>query len=176
MLFLSRLPAFASLQITPISPSPDCIQSTQVASNHTLLSESYMSILQIQAHTCIFSQDSYIPPFSGVVYATPILTPSPLVFRLTHINPCLPSVIINFNISFPVSLFMASSTHPSPYTPSRWRDFNQLNRGCTCLLFNTFDRIWRVPQQSGGPYLKETQPQCKPETCTGKRNPFTFIW
>ena len=42
-------------------------------------------------------------------------------------------------------------------------------------MFNTFERIRSVPQQSKGPYLKETQPEWKPETCTVKRDLFTFI-
>ena len=43
-------------------------------------------------------------------------------------------------------------------------------------MFNIFDRIRSVPQQSGGPYLKDMQPEWKPETGAGKRDPFTFIW
>ena len=43
-------------------------------------------------------------------------------------------------------------------------------------MFNVLEIIQRVSQQSGGSYLKETQPECKPETCTVKRDPFTFIW
>ena len=43
-------------------------------------------------------------------------------------------------------------------------------------MFNIFERIRSAPKQSGGPYLKETQPEWKPETRTGKRDPFTFIW
>ena len=43
-------------------------------------------------------------------------------------------------------------------------------------MFNILETIQIVPQQSEGPYLKETQPECKPETCTVKRDPLTFIW
>ena len=43
-------------------------------------------------------------------------------------------------------------------------------------MFNILVIIQKVPQQSEGPYLKEKQPECKPETCTMKRDPFIFIW
>ena len=43
-------------------------------------------------------------------------------------------------------------------------------------MFNIIERIQRVPQQSEVPYLKETQPECKPETYNVKLDPFTFIW
>ena len=43
-------------------------------------------------------------------------------------------------------------------------------------MFNTFERIRSVPQQSGEPYLKETQLEWKQETWTEKRDPFTFVW
>ena len=42
-------------------------------------------------------------------------------------------------------------------------------------MFNILEIIQRVLQQSVGPYLKEAQPKCKPETCSVKRDPFTFI-
>ena len=43
-------------------------------------------------------------------------------------------------------------------------------------MFNIFEKIRSVPQQSEGPYLKETREEWKAETCTWKRDPFTFIW
>ena len=48
---------------------------------------------------------------------TPPQTPSSIFgFDLPNTNPCLSSVIINFNISFPVSFVLVSVTHPHHMT------------------------------------------------------------
>ena len=106
----------------------------------------------------LFSQDLYITSFSGEVYAISILTPRTVVLIFANPTPtliCL-SVIINFNIFFPVSLFFFCLSYPPlPKKPLKMT-WNPFNRHRTCLLLNIFERIRRVPQQIGGPYLKET--------------------
>ena len=55
-------------------------------------------------------------------------------------------------------------------------DVKPIKQASQIPMFNIFERFQRVPQQSERTYLKETQLKCKPETCTVKRDPFTFIW
>ena len=56
---------------------------------------------------------------------------------------------------------------------TKWRLRSQVSHLSHVPVFNIFERIH---QQSGEPYLMETQQERKLEICTVKRDPFTFIW
>ena len=105
--------------------------------------------------------------FSGVMYVIqPLLNPTQyFCLDLPHTNPCLSCVIIVFSI-FPVYLFLACypplTRYPLKMTWNRWTNTSHVP------MLHTFERIRSVPRQCGVPYLKETQPEWKPETCTGK--------
>ena len=64
---------------------------------------------------------------------------------------------------------------PSPYNLTGWRETHKdIRRTYQC---STSSREFEeCLNKAGGLFLKETQPEWKPETCTGKRDPFTFIW
>ena len=71
---------------------------------------------------------------------------------LPHNNTCSYSVIINFNISLPVSLFFASVTHTSPNTYS-------LKHRSYISIVNIFEssKCASTKQGTNEYYLKETQ-------------------
>ena len=97
----------------PLIPHPTSCMHL-VAHNHAcpfLFSESRIFRPKIQGNTR-FSQDSYTHPFF-LSTATQYFWP-----EKPHTNPCLTSIIINFNVSFPPILFFffTSVTRISPYT------------------------------------------------------------
>ena len=121
------------------------------------------------------------PPFSKLIYdTTPFPSPPPMLsipssmFGLTYndLPLFLSSVIINFNLSSSNLYFKLWPQLPGPpHIPSQ-DDVKPIKK---TSQIHIFERIRRVPKQSGEPYLKETQPERKPEICTVKRDPFTFI-
>ena len=107
----------------------------------------------------------YLYPFSRVVNAIPsVHLTDPVFFILfvfcyNHFQYFLPRIFI-FGLSYP--------TLPIYPLKMIWNPSN--------MRLSIFERIRRVPLQRGGQYLKEPQPECKPETCTGKWDLFSFIW
>ena len=96
---------------------------------------------------------------SRVVYITPSLHP---IQNFWLLHTCLSSVIINFNISVLLCFFYLS--YPAlPLYPLK-NTLNLLNRRHTYLSSTSSREFEECPQQSGRPYLKEIQPEWKPDT------------
>ena len=107
----------------------------------------------------IFSQDSNI--WSDVRNPTPPLNP-PSIFGLdsSHTNPCLSSVIINFNI-FPVFLFLPLL--PIPYHIPYQDDVKPMKTYIAHTNIQQLRENSKSASTKRGSYLKETQTECKPE-------------
>ena len=99
----------------------------------------------------VFSQDSYTPSFLPEYSHQVFLTPS----YLTQ-TPCLTSIIINFNVSFPLScsFFTSVTRYPHILVPSK-DDVKPIKQTSQIPMFNIFERFQRVPQQSERPYLRK---------------------
>ena len=117
------------------------------------------------------SQDSYTPSFLPE-YSHPVFLP-----RVTSHKPLFDIYHNQLQRLFPPILFFLLQLpgYPHILVPSK-DDVKHIKQASQISIFNIYERFQRVPQQSERPYLKETQLKCKPETCTVKRDPFTFIW
>ena len=117
----------------------------------------------------------HTPPFRSVIRSTPPPTPQTYnqqsILVLTNRTPTLLRAETSLTSLSSRYLYFWPQLPIPPYIPSQ--DFVKPIKQTS--MFNIFERIRRVPQQRGRPYLKETQPERKPETCTVKRDPFTFI-
>ena len=178
----------AANQPFPYPPPPPTLRcilpSTLVAPNHycfyflnTICSLSPFSKYR---HIHIFSQDSYTPHFPVVIYVTqPLLNPTQnfwswlnpyrflFVFCYNQLQHLLPCIFLFFCLCYP-----PLTIYPLKMTWNPWKHTSHIH----VPMFDIFERTRSVPQQSEGPYLKETQPEWQPETSTGKRDPFSFNW
>ena len=106
MLFWSRLPTFLEPQISlTLNPSlPSCMPSTLAAPSHNGFY--FLNSLSLYTYRQWQQCDSSLS-FIFLRKASWLSNPTPtlVLFKLS-------SVIINVNISFPVSLFLVSVTHP----------------------------------------------------------------
>ena len=168
-------------------PYPHClptscipIPSNPVANKHSwpfLFSESPISLSKIQG-TFLYMYFLKIPIFlffsrSGI--RNPVLTPHPEFLALTNSTPTLVCPLSLLTSTFPSSYLFYHSYPVLPIFPLKIT-LNPLNRRRKYIC-STFSREFkRVPQQSGVRYLEESQQKWKVETCSVKRDPFTFIW
>ena len=162
ILFCSRLPTIIRDSYHPfVAPTPAAYLPHKFAQPFPiLLSESHTCFFpKIQAHTYFFLK---------IHISTPFTYPPP------------PHTLFNmFGLDYNqfqrlLCLILASVTHPSPYTFLRWSE--TIKQTSHLPILNIFEIIRRAPQESGEPYLKETEAEWKPETCIVKGDPFTFIW
>ena len=153
------------------TPFPGCIPSILDAPSHVhFYFLNSLSLSTIYRFIGIFSQDAYFPLLFLKWYTYTPLNPHPEFLVFT--NPTSTFVTLLLNSSFPVSLFVASVTHPSLYVLSRWRE-NKKNTYITHTDIQHLREIRSVSRQSGD--LIDGN-DWKQETCNGKRDPFTFIW
>ena len=98
--------------------------------------------LSSHRHIHVFSQDSYSPPSSELIYV-PHHTLYPIQYVWSWLTPCtnqhlfLSTVIIDCNIRFPISLFWPQLPNPPHYTVLRWREIHFKNRRLTYLRENS---------------------------------------
>ena len=143
-----------------------------VAHNHAcpfLFSEFRISRPKIEGNACILLRFPYPILSSGVVLVTPFLQPPSI---LTPHKPLFDFYHNQLQHLFPLSFLLNLPGHP--HIPSQ-DGVKPIKQASQMPMFNISKRIQRTHQQSEGPYLKETQLECKPETCTVKRDPLTFI-
>ena len=115
----------------------------------------------------LFSQDSYNSCFLSEWY--------PYTLTLTNSTSTFVCLLSLSTYTSPSCYLFLPQLPGPPNIPSQ-DDVKPIKKTSQIHMFNIFERIRKVPQQRGVPYLKETQPEWKAETCIVERDPFTFIW
>ena len=160
--------SYPKLQPPPSPPLANCPS----APSHDLFD--FLNKVPKYRYMHLFSQDSNI--WSDVHYPTPPPL-KPAQYFWSSLTPHQPLFVFCYNQLQHLScIFIFYHCYPSLTIYPIKMTWNPWKHTSLTSIFNSFERIRSVPQESGGPYLKETQTESKPETCSGERDPFTFVW